>query len=456
MSRRLPRLAKIVFGSGDLGFSLTTTIVGTYFAIFLTDVVGIAPAMAAVAIFIGRTWDYVNDPIIGYISDRTRTRWGRRRPFLLFGALPFALVFTLMWWKPPLAGGALAVYYGAAYLLFDTGATFVYMPYFALTPELTSDYDERTSLTTYRMFFSIFASLMAFTLPSLIVGAFRPENAGRVLANGAIFGLVSALPLLMLFFVVREKKEHVEAPQPKLLPTLRSAMKNKPFLFGLGIYLFTWFTMDIMQGTILYYLTYCVRRQEQSTLIMGAIFVTAICALPLWNWVSGKWNKRSAYIVGVAFWAGVQLLLVTLGPGSSLAELLVLCVLAGVGVSAAHVLPWSILPDAVEWDEWKTGERHEGTYYSLVTLAQKVASSFAIPLVLLILGIFGYRAGSTEQPASVVLAIRLVTGPLPAVVLGLGILCAALYPLSRKMHAQISKEIEERKASQKNHGEGEE
>ena len=445
MSQRLPRLIKVAFGAGDLGFSLTSTIVGTYFAIFLTDAVGIAPAVAAIAIFLGRTWDYVNDPLIGYLSDRTRTRWGRRRPYLLFGAIPFAAVFTLMWWRPPLSGIGLAVYYAAAYILFDTGATLVYMPYFALTPELTSDYDERTSLTTYRMFFSIFGSLLAFTLPSLIVGDFRAENATRILANGALFGLVSALPLIMLFFVIRERKDYAEAPQPKLLASLKSAMKNPPFLFGLGIYLFTWFTMDIMQGTILYYLTYCVRRQDQSAIFMAAIFVTAILSLPLWNWISGRWNKKTAYIGGVAFWAVVQLLLVTLGPGSGMVVILALCVLAGIGVGAAHVLPWSILPDAVEWDEWKTGERHEGTYYSLVTLAQKIASSFAIPLVLLVLGISGYRAGSTEQPASVVLAIRLVTGPLPAAVLCLGILCAALYPMSRQMHARILAEIEGRK-----------
>ena len=170
MSDRLSRRTKIIFGSGDFGFSLTTTLVGAYFAIFLTDVAGLAPAVAAAAIFIGRTWDYVNDPLVGYLSDRTRSRWGRRRPWLLFGALPFAAVFTLMWWKPPLSGFALAAYYGAAYLIYDAGSTAVMMPYFALTPEITSDYDERTSLTSYRMFFSIAASLVAFTVPLAIVG----------------------------------------------------------------------------------------------------------------------------------------------------------------------------------------------------------------------------------------------------------------------------------------------
>jgi GPH family glycoside/pentoside/hexuronide:cation symporter len=445
MTERLPRLTKLIYGSGDTGFSLTTTIVAAYFAIFLTDVVGMAPAVAAAAIFIGRSWDYVNDPLIGYISDRTRSRWGRRRPFLLFGALPFALAFTLMWWKPPFHGIGLAAWYAGAYLLFDTAATFVYMPYFALTPELTSDYDERTSLTSYRMFFSILGSLAAFTVPLAIIGAFRPENSDKILLNGAIFGLIAAIPLLLVFLTARERKDHAEAERPRLISSLKAAVKNKPFVFGLGIYLFTWVAVDIMQTILLYFIKWCVDKEGQSDLIMGSIFIAAMLSLPLWNLIARRWGKRHAYIVGISFWAAVQLVLITLGPSSSLAGILVLCVLAGVGVGAAHVLPWSILPDAVEWDEWKTGQRHEGTFYSLVTLAQKAASSIAIPLALLLLGIFGYSGAAATQPPSAVFAIRLITGPIPAVMLGLGIVCAALYPLSRKMHATILEELEQRR-----------
>src|SRR5512135_2544705 len=205
MQDRLSRRTKLIYGFGDTGFSLTTTIIGAYFAIFLTDVVGIAPGTAAIAIFLGRSWDYFNDPIIGHISDRTRTRWGRRRPFLLFGALPFALAYVLMWFRPPLDSQVLlAAYYAVAYVLFDSAATFVYMPFYALTPELTSNYDERTALTTYRMFFSILGSLVAFTLPLLIVGSFQPQNAPRVLLMGTVFAAVSAIPLLLVFGGTRE------------------------------------------------------------------------------------------------------------------------------------------------------------------------------------------------------------------------------------------------------------
>lgn len=448
MTTRLPSRTKWIYGSGDIGFSMSLTILAAYFAIFLTDVVGLAPGVAALAIFLGRTVDYINDPLIGYLSDRTRSRWGRRRPFLLFGALPFALAFILLWIKPPFTGTIpLAIYYALAYVLFDSAATFVYMPYFALTPELTDSYDERTSLTSHRMFFSILGSLIAFTVPLIIIGSFNPENASRVFWMGVLFAFLSAAPLIGVFFGTRERPEFQASPPPRLRDSLKSAIKNRPFVFGAVMYLLTWISMDILQVNLLFFLKYVVGREADSDLIMGAIFVTAMCTLPLWNWVSKKWNKRLAYAVGVAFWAVIQLVLITLNPTSPLPYLLGLSILAGIGIGAAHVLPWSIIPDAIEWDEYQTGARHEGMFYSLITLAQKIASSVAIPLTLLVLEATGYQANAAVQPESALLGIRLVIGPIPAVLLIVGILFAWLYPLNRDQHSAMVRELEARRSS---------
>jgi len=450
MSQKLSRLTKFFYGSGDLGFSLVGTIIGAYFLFFLTDVVGIKPAVAGIAILIGRTWDYLNDPLIGHLSDRTRSKWGRRRPFLLFGALPFALAFTLMWYRPPFESQvALAVYYAAAYVLFDAAATFVYMPYFALTPELTEDYDERTSLTSYRMFFSLLGGLLAFTIPLMIVGSFTPANANKVLLMGAIFGLGSALPLLLVFFNTKERDEFVAQEKPKFLDSIKAALKNKPFIFGAVIYLLTWVCMDILQTILLFFIKYVLKLEGMSDIIMALIFVTAIIALPFWEYASRKLNKRMAYVYGVVFWAVAQILLITVGPLVPMPVLVILCIMAGIGVSAAHVLPWAILPDAIEWDEYKTGERHEGMFYSLVTLMGKIASSIAIPLTAIMLDVTGYIPNSAQQPASALLGIRLLIGPVPAVFLTISIIFALKYPLEREKFSSIVKELEERREKNK-------
>jgi GPH family glycoside/pentoside/hexuronide:cation symporter len=237
-----------------------------------------------------------------------------------------------------------------------------------------------------------------------------------------------------------------------LVDSLRAAARNRPFVFAVVIFLLTWVCVDLLQSTLLYFIKYVVHREAQSDLVMAVIFITAMCALPLWEWVSRRWNKQRAYAAGIAFWAAVQLVLVTLNAASTLSLILGLCVMAGIGVAAAHVLPWSILPDAMEWDELQTGERHEGMFYSLVTLMQKIASSAAIPLVLLLLQVTGYTPNVAQQPASAVLGIRIAVGPVPAALLCLGILFASLYPISRERHAQIRQELETRRRARKEDG----
>jgi glycoside/pentoside/hexuronide:cation symporter, GPH family len=353
-----------------------------------------------------------------------------------------------MWWRPPLnTDHSLAIYYALVYVFYDAAATFVYMPYYALTPELTSDYDERTSLTATRMFFSILGGLVAFTIPLTIIGSFSPGNAQRVLFMGILFAIISAVPLLVVFFNTRERPEFMQQEQPSLRQSLRAASGNKVFIFGMLIFLFTWVSFDILTTILLYFIKYVLGREADSDLILGVIFVTAICALPVWSYASRRLNKRLAYIIGIAFWAIVQLVLVTLKPSTGLGLILFLCVLAGIGVGAAHVLPWSIIPDAIEWGELKTGERHEGMFYSLITLSQKVASSFAIPLALLVLSATGYVPNSLNQPSSAILGIRIVTGPIPAALLCIGILFAAFYPLGRESYTQIARELEARRAA---------
>jgi glycoside/pentoside/hexuronide:cation symporter, GPH family len=451
MGPKLSGRVKWIYGSGDFGFALTNTILSVYLALFLTDVVGLKPAVAALAFFLGSTWDYINDPIVGYISDRTRTRWGRRRPFLLFGALPMAAAFALLWWKPPWETVlGLALYYSFVFALFDTAATFVYMPFYALTPELTDDYDERTSLTSRRMLFSILGTLVAFTLPLAIVDGFHPEHAHRVFTMGATLGLVSALPLFLVFWGTRERPEFMaKEPSVSIRKSVSAAVKNRPFLFGLGIFLFNGVTMSIIQVVLLYFIKYVVQREPQSDLIMATIFVVAMLALPLWEWISKRLNKRWAYISGISFLAVVLLILSSLTPQTGMVFIMTLCVLAGVGVSAMHVMPWAILPDAIEYGELQSGERNEGIFYSLITLAQKVASSIAVPLTLLVLQATGYVANSVTQPQSAINGIRLVSGVIPAITLGMGILFTWLFPLNRENYQDIARQLEARRAEAK-------
>ncbi|MBG0788682.1 MAG: MFS transporter [Anaerolineaceae bacterium] len=446
---KLPFLTKIIYGTGDLGFSMNNSIISSLFPIFMMDVIGLSPALAAVILFVGRSWDYVNDPIVGHLSDRTRSKWGRRRPFLLFGAIPFGLSFVLLWLSPNFSQTGLIIYYSVAYIIYEAMATIVYMPYYALTPELTEDYDERTKLTSYRMLFNILGSLAAYVFPMLVIGSMVPDNTKKVMVMGLIAAAIAAAPLFLVFFGTREKKEYMLEKQPKLIPSLKAAFKNRPFIFGAGIYLLTWMTIVVLETNLLIYIKYILERQGQSSLIMASIFVTAIFALPIWNWAAKHWNKRLAYIIGVSFWAVVMIVLIMVTPQTPFWIIMILCVMAGIGVSAAQVLPWAIIPDAIEWDEWMTFERHEGMFYSLITLLGKIGNSIAGPASLLVLQATGYQAGAAVQPDSALLGIRLVIGPIPAILLVGGIVFALFYPLSREQHHKIVEELRVRREARK-------
>lgn len=500
-TEHLPRRVKFFYGAGDTGFSMFYTMLDFFFLKYLLDVVQLNPVLAAGAIFVGRSWDWINDPLVGFLSDRLQTRWGRRRPFILFGAVPFALSFLLLWWIPPIGSQVgLAVYYGLAYFVFDALATLVSVPYYALTPEMTPDYDERTSLNAYRMGFSIVAGLIAYA-PLLVLDRFPSVQMG-FMVMAAIFGVISAVPLFGVYAVARERPERSdigssdmgdlvamviqaarqrwplvaggaafvslwiglwlgwaglnEARQSALFAVLfvllatiiiRAFRYNPPFLYAMGIFLLTWTTVSVLQAILPFFVQYWLLLSEDDLfLIMLSLFLSALAFLPLWNWFAHRFGKREAYIVGMSFWALVQMVLISIQPGSALWLVLGLAVLAGVGVSTAHIIPVSIIPDTLEWDELHTGRRREGICYSLVSLLNKVGSSIAVPVASLLLGWAGY-VPNQPQSTRALWAIRSLVGPIPALLLTVGILLAAFYPLSRERHARLREELSRRRAA---------
>lgn len=447
-TEKLSFITKFFYGAGDFGFSTTDTIVGLLFSNFLIKVVGLSPSQAALAIFVGHTWDWINDPLFGNLSDRTRSRWGRRRVYLLFGFLPFALSFISLWWIPPVAKEwMLVAYYALAFVLYDAGATLVYMPYYALTPELTADYDERTSLTTYRMAFSIIGALIAFTLPLEIIGERTPEKSGLILTTMVVFGILAALPLLGTFFATKEKEFFNKQREPRLKESIQAALDNKPFLYAVGIFLFTFTALAIIENMLLFFITDRLGMGESETVITASVFGTALLTLPFWNWVSKKWDKHIAYIYGMIFFAAIITLLIFVQPSWGLAPVLVLAVLAGFGVGAVQVLPWSMLPDAIEVDELTTGARHEGMFYSLVMLLRKFAPSITLPMTLLVMEWSGYVSGAAQQPESAVRAVQILTGPVPAAFLMVGVFFAVNYPLTRAKYNAVRQELEKQRVT---------
>ena len=432
---RLPFLTKLIFGFGDWGNTTTSTIFGFFFAFFLTDVAGIDPIYAAPILLIGGIWDAINDPIIGVLADRVHTRWGRRRPLLLLGALPFSLSFIMLWWVPPWTSIlAKVAYYAVAYLLFDTFFTLVAVPYTALTPELTEDYDERTRLNGFRMTVSMAGGLIAAVAVPTITRMFPNIRTGY-LTMAIIFGALACIPYFVLFATIRERFVAVDQAPMNLLTSFLHTFRNRAFRYTAGIYLTGWVTVALAGAMFQYYLTYVMGMADQLEIILGLVQGGALICIPIMVRLANRMGKTRAYQVGVGLWVVVMLTLAFLSPNAKTATYF-LAISVGLGVAAAHVVPWSIIPDVIDTDELETGRRREGTYYGFMVFLQKCGSAFMLAFMQWILHLSGYIANAA-QPPSALLAMRLLIGPLPALLLVTSMILAWRYPLSRESHTRL-------------------
>jgi GPH family glycoside/pentoside/hexuronide:cation symporter len=469
---KVSRWTKIIYGSGDWGRASFNTIRQFFYAIFLTDVVGLDARLASFAALISILWDAINDPIVGALSDNVRTRWGRRRPFLLIFSVPFILAFVLLWWAPTWKSQfLLMLHVTLAYMVSDTIQTLITVPYLALTPEIASGYDDRTSLTSYRMFFNLVASLVtAVAAPSIMDAAVHSgttlQQAYLIIA--ALFGSLAAIPYILVFFFVREGEISQEVPTQHFSFTqvLTHLWKNTPFRFATGIYVLNWIAVDLEGLMIPFFLLYWIAQGDLlakvnlfgvkislESVVLGFLLLSATLAIPFWSWFAKLTSKRMAYIVGMSFWVVVQFFVFGLQPGQ--VWLIILFVsLAGLSVSTAHIIPDAIFPDVIDWDEFTTNARREGLYYGAINFIRKLSSALAIFLALQALGWFGYQSPPKgamlfTQPPQAILAIRVMTGPFIVVLLILAILFAWGFPITRERQNRVRLSLLRRRKKKK-------
>lgn len=462
-NEKLDLSTKLAFGAGDLGTAITAMIGISYLSPFLTDVAGLNPQFAGQTQLVGKVWDAVNDPMVGVLSDRTQSQQGRRYPWMIWGAIPFGVFFFLQWIVPHFSNNdqanqwGLFWYYTAISILFNAFYTIVNLPYTALTAELTQDYDERTSLNSFRFTFSIGGSILALVI-GLVISLIVPSNRSQqYLLLGAICAIISVFPVYWCVWGTKKRAQAVAKLHPQteqsvsipLLQQVKIAFTNRPFLFVVGIYLCSWLAVQLTAGIIPYYVTSWMRLpQWHISLVLLAVQGTAMSMLFVWSAISRRYGKQAVYFMGMSVWMIAQSGLFFVQPGQ-IVLMYVLAVLAGFGVSTAYLVPWSMLPDVIELDELNTGQRREGIFYSFIVFVQKICLGIAVNIVLQRLGMAGYIKPTNEipipiQPDAVLQVIRFSIGPIPAIALICGLVLTYFYPLTREMHAQILLKLKER------------
>ncbi|MBW4463509.1 MAG: MFS transporter [Nodosilinea sp. WJT8-NPBG4] len=440
---------KLAFGAGDIGPGMTANLLSFSFLIFLTTAAGLSPVAAGSVLAIGRIWDAFNDPFIGYLSDKTRTRWGRRYPWIVLGAIPFGVTFFLTWVVPDWGNTARFWYYVVMSLLFQVFYTVVNLPYTTLTAELTKDYDERTELTAFRLGSSLFGAIAALGL-GLVITQVVADQRQQYLILGGICAVLSVLPLLWCvwgtypYAVQRNALQPADTDEAALpfLQQIRVVFSNRAFVFVVGIYLFAWLALQMTASIIPFYATFWMGL-DSYFLVALLVQGTAIVMMVVVNYLSRRLGKQEVFYIGIGTWIIAQIALFFVQPGQ-VAALYLLCIVISFGVATAYVVPWAMLPDVIELDEIKTGQRREGIFYAFMTLLQKVGLALGLFLVSLALQFSGFVSEAAQQSDSALLAIRIFIGPVPMVLLAMSMLLTRFYPITRQVHEEMLLKLAER------------
>lgn len=435
---RIPLTQKLVYSAGGFAITLLISSTALFLLNFYTDVALVPPAIASSALLIGKTWDTINDPLMGWLSDRTRSRHGRRRVYLVYGALPLALTTLLLFAVPRGLDSFWAfVWIALTYSIFDTLFTLVSVPYNALGSEMTDDYDERTSLMAVGAVGTVLGYMLGGVATRTLVSRFTDPGVGY-LAVGAIFGALAGLGLALVAWRVREPRRAIlPAPQP-FVGAIWATLRNGPFRVLLIAFSLVRLGFTLLQTMLIYHVTYVLGGMLPVETVLVILFVIIGIGVPVWKRVADRWGKAFGYGLGIGLSAvGIGGLYVA--DAGSPWLIYVLIGVTGMGMSAHWVLPWALLPDVV--DAGPAGAREAGVYYGVYGLTDKIMRTLGVTLPGYVLQAVGYVPNVAQSP-DVLTAIRGLFALAPALLLLLTLPLLLRYPLDRRATAPASSETQ--------------
>ena len=449
---KVPFISKIAYGFGDVGCNFSWSFVVAFLMIFYTDVFGIGMAAVATLMLVSLFWDAINDPIIGSISDRTHSRWGRYRPWLLFGAPITALVLVLCFWAhPEMRYTAKVVYMSITYGLLVLGYTFVNLPYGTLCGAMTQNIDERAQINTSRSVAAMIAIgvINIITVPLVkYCGDGTLSSARGFLCVAIIYG---AIFTLCHWFCFAKTKEVVEvSTQQQAIPVreqLKAVAKNKPFLMAVIGQLLFGFILYGRNADLIYYFKYVEGNEDLFSFFSGVIVIPSIIGAALFPMVF-RWTGNKGWAASVfSLLMGISMvILYFFSPTSSSVLFYVFAALAQFFFSGFNTAIYAIIPDCVEYGEWKTGIRNDGFQYAFISLANKIGMALGTSLLALAMGWAGYEANMVQSD-TVKEVIHHAFSTVPGI---LWIITAAVmvcYRLGKKEYNHIITELEARKTN---------
>jgi GPH family glycoside/pentoside/hexuronide:cation symporter len=464
-AQRLPLPVRLSYSVGDLVVAIRLTAVRDFLLFFYTNVVLLNPSLAGLALAIGRLWDGVNDPLVGYLSDSTASRFGRRRPYLLASILPLGVCFYFLW-SPPHGFSPIEnfLFLACAYMLMDVFFTLYATPYLALGAELSQEYHERTQVVTTRAVFHGLGAFIAVMCLSKVAGGsptllednaatlsstFSPAAARQGFAQvGALLAGIMVLSGLIAVYGSRETLPPQSAEQVSFrsfVSTLRATLKNQPF--RVLIYTFAIMTLGagIHQPLTVYVYRDWLAMSHQLPTVMALSLASLMLSLGFWTRFSRRIGKNKAFQLCI-LWIAVVLSIFPLLRADMPHEVFyAFIILVGFG-AGGYVLPLSIAADVIDYDELQTGQRREGAFFGLWTLTMKLVAAVAILLVGVALELIGYIPNQPQSEFTL-WGLKLLYGPIPALFFLGSLFLFRRFPLTREAHADIQQQLQARRTS---------
>jgi len=430
----------IAYSAGSLGTALSMQCFNTVVPYFYMDVLKLAPALFGVAMTIYAIWNALNDPLAGQISDRTRTRWGRRIPYILFLTVPMALLFIAVW-LPPFRGDQpgqmtpLFIYFLVVICLFDGLWTFVVLNWTALFPEMFPEHRDRSEVSGWRQVFSIIGLIVGVALPFVVARQFGYA------AMGISFAVITAATLLISLLGSKENLQFSQEEALSLVDALKATFRNRSFLLFLVLNLFINFVFEMLTGGLPFYAKYVLHVGETETsILLGLALIAALPMLALWTWVSIRKGARTALLYAQgAFAVGLVPLLFIRG---FMAAVLVM-VLMGVGFAGLLMLTDIMIADVVDEDELHTGVRREGMFFGMNGFVVRFAIAMQAIAISTIFSMTGYNASLPveAQPPAVEVGLRVMLAALPILGLAVSFVFTWLFPLHGSRLAAVKAQV---------------
>lgn len=434
---RLSTATKIAYAVGNVGLQMLVAAMGFFLMVFLTDVALVAPGVAGSALMIGKMWDTINDPLMGWLSDRTQSRHGRRRVFLIYGAAPLGLLAAGLWMMPVGLSPVLAfIWIVVVYTMFDTALTLVQMPYSALAADMTYDYDERTSLMAIASIGALAGYILGSVAVPIIVKSAATPHAGYRLAGG-ILGLIVGASVAFVAWRVREPPSAV-CEKTRVMPwaSFASTLKNRPFVVLISAFALVRLGLTIVQMMLVYFVVYGLREsQEILPKLMLCLLLMVGISIAFWRWVAQHWEKNLTYAAGVLTMGIAIALTFWLQPGHNGLMFVAIAVI-GIGMGAHWVIPFAMLPDTIDEGQVATGDRRSGMYMGVYGMVDKIARTLGTAIVGGLLQSYNY-VPNVAQTSEALFGIRLAFGPLPALCMLLAIPFLLAYPITRTRQPMI-------------------